>query len=96
MTTRKTAFVFGIGAAVSLFAQVAMAEDDLTKEQLATVKISMEQAIAKAKKAHPGTPVTAELETEGKDLVYEIEIVNGEQEMEVNVNATTGEVSVEK
>ncbi len=102
MFTRKTALALSIVAGMTLGAQSAMAlenpldKDDFTKEQLATVKVSMEEAIAKAKKAQPGTPIKVKMEHEDKTIKYEVEILNGDEEKEVTVNAVTGAVEVEK
>lgn len=100
--THKSALALSIATGLMLGSQSASAlenpldKDDFTKEQLATVKVSMEEAIAKAKKAQPGTPIKVKMEHEDKTIKYEIEILNGDEEKEVSVNAITGEVEVEK
>lgn len=88
--------ILTLGAQSASALENQLDKDDFTKEQLATVKVSMEEAIAKAKKAHPGTPIKAKMEHEDKTIKYEIEILNGDEEKEVSVNAVTGEVEVEK
>lgn len=93
--------MFGLVAAVcALSAQTAMAGmfsgDDISKEQLGTVKVSMESAIAKAKKAQPGIPTQVKMEREDDTIKYEVKILNGDEEKEVNVNAITGEIEIEK
>lgn len=80
--------------ALALTSQSAMAgmfdSDDFSKEQLATIKVSMTDAIAKAKAMQSGTVVKAKLEKEDGKLVYEIEFVDNGKEMEVMVDALSG------
>ena len=100
--TRKSALALGAVAGMMLAAHSASAlenpldKDDFTKEQLATVKVTMEEAIGKARKAAPGTPIKVKMEHEDKTIKYEVEMLNGDEEKEVSVNAVTGAVEVEK
>lgn len=66
--------------------------DDFTRAELASVKISMEQAIAKAKELYGGTPIKVKMEHDSGTILYEIEMLNGHRETEVLIDAFTGEV----
>lgn len=57
-------------------------------EQNPAVKITQEQAIEKALSKAKGTVAKVELD----DGVYEIEIVNGQIEYDIDIHATTGEI----
>lgn len=85
---------------LALTSQLAMAgmfdSDDFSTEQLATVKVSMTDAIAKAKALQSGTVVKAKLEKEDGKLVYEIEFLDNGKEMEVMVDAVSGNVTIGK
>jgi uncharacterized membrane protein YkoI len=80
--------------ALALTSQSAMAgmfdSDDFSAEQLATIKVTMTDAIAKAKAMQSGTVVKAKLEEEDGRLVYEIKFVDNGKEMEVMVDALSG------
>lgn len=85
------------GAGLVVGAQSAMArpfdKDDFTREELASVKITMEEAVAKARKLHGGTPIKAKMEHEDRTILYEVELLDGaDREKEVYINAVTGEV----
>ena len=57
------------------------------------VSVTMEEAISKAKQAHPGKVLDAELEHEGAMAWYEIKIAGTDGTThEVAINAQTGEV----
>ena len=66
--------------------------DDISTAQMSQVKVSITDAIQKSLKKHHGTVVSADLENEDGRLVYEIEYLNDGKEMEVLVDAVTGEV----
>lgn len=59
-----------------------------------TAKLSMEEAITKAKTKFPGRVLEAEFENEEGKTVYEIEIAssNGGVVTEIKVDAQTGEI----
>ena len=87
--------------ALALASQSAMAgmlwdKDDFSTEQLATVKVNITDAIAKAKEKQTGTVVKAKLEKEHGKFVYEIEFLDNGKEMEVMVDAVSGKVTNEK
>lgn len=91
--------VLALGVAtvgLALSAPSAMAspfdKDDFTREDLASVKITMEEAIAKARTAYAGTPIKAKMEHEDRTIVYEIEMLHDDHEKEVLINAVTGEL----
>ncbi len=96
MLNKKIFLTICTVAGLTLFAQSASAKmfdkDDFTPEQLASIKISMSDALAKAKAVEPGTPIKVEMENEDKTIVYEIEILNKDKEKKVKINAVTGEV----
>lgn len=79
---------------LALSSQSATAEmfsaDDFSAEQLATIKVTMTDAITKAKAMQSGTIVKAKLEKEDGKLVYEIEFLDNGKEMEVMVDAVSG------
>jgi len=66
--------------------------DDIENAQRA--KVSLLQAVRKVSEQHSGAIITANLERKEDDLlVYEIDLVTGGDEVEVWVNAETGELS---
>jgi uncharacterized membrane protein YkoI len=69
---------------------VAYTGENLAKE----AKVSMDQAIAIATKAHPGTVTDKELEREsgGSGLRYSFDIKGSGRTYEVGVDAKTGKV----
>lgn len=69
-------------------------DDGLSAAQMNTVKIGIQEAIEKALKEHAGQIVEAKLEMENERLVYSIEYFGaGEEEVELLVDAITGQVS---
>jgi len=63
------------------------------EEGLLTAKLSMEEAIAKAKTKFPGQVLETELENEHGQAVYEIEIASTNGVVtEIKVDAQTGEL----
>jgi uncharacterized membrane protein YkoI len=82
-----------ISTVLMLFAGIATAQaGEITAENLGKVTVSMPDAINKAKSAHAGTPIEAELENEDGHLLYEIKLLNGSTKTKVKIDATTGEV----
>ena len=64
-----------------------------TVEMAATAKVTIDQAIKTASEKVPGKVVEAELEKKHNTLVWEIEIVTGENKvMEVHIDAESGAV----
>jgi uncharacterized membrane protein YkoI len=62
-------------------------------EMAATAKVTIDQAIKTASEKVPGKVVEAELEKKHDKLVWEIEIVTGENKlMEVHIDAESGDV----
>jgi uncharacterized membrane protein YkoI len=82
---------------LALTSQSAMAgmfdSDDFSAEQLATVKVNITEAIAKAKEKQSGTVISAELEKEDGKLAYEIKFLDDGKEMEVMIDAVSGNAS---
>lgn len=80
--------------ALGLASNTAMAgifdSDDFSPEQLATIKVTMTEAIAKAEALQKGTVIKAELEDEGGKLMYEVELLDNGKEMEVMIDAVSG------
>jgi uncharacterized membrane protein YkoI len=67
-------------------------KDNMTAAQMSEVKISITDAIQKSVEKHQGTIVKAELENEDGRLVYEVEYLENGEEVEMLVDAVTGEV----
>ena len=82
--------------ALGITSQPAMAgmfsSDDFSNEQMATVKVSITDAITKAKAMQTGTVVKAELEKEDDNFVYKIDFLENGKEMKMVVDAVTGNV----
>lgn len=82
---------FGAAYAGSLFDRDRN-DKDIRNAELATV--TMIEAINKVTNAHDGFVVSATLEgKKGDRLVYEIDLVQNEKEVEIWVDAKTGEMS---
>lgn len=87
--------------ALTLASQSAMAgmfwdKDDFSAAQLATVKVNITEAIAKAKEKQTGTVVKAKLEKEDGKFMYEIEFLDNGKEMKVMVDAVSGRATPSK
>lgn len=67
-------------------------KNDFSAEELAKVKITIVEAISKAQTKQSGTPVEAKLEKEDGKIVYDIEFYENGKEVEMVVDAITGEV----
>lgn len=96
MKTRTLALLF---LALGLCSAPAWADEDEAKEHanakiaLGKAKLTMEQAVAAALKRLPdGKAVEAELELEGDEVVFEVEIVTGGKHMEVKLDAISGKI----
>jgi uncharacterized membrane protein YkoI len=96
MTNLKKSLIIAIIIGTLLLtSQLAMAgmfwnKDYFSTQQLATVKVSMTDAIAQAKTLQSGTVIKAMLEKDNGKLVYEIEFFDNGKEIEVMVNAING------
>lgn len=89
-----TAVMVGTLGYTSQFATAGMFySDDFSTEQLATIKITMTDAIAQAKATQSGTVTRAKLEEEDGKLVYEIRLLDDGKEMTVMVDAVSGDVT---
>tara|TARA_R110002110_G_scaffold372799_1_gene582810 strand:- start:70 stop:387 length:318 start_codon:yes stop_codon:yes gene_type:complete len=94
----KLLTVGAMAGAMTLASQSAMAgilngDDQMNAKQLATVKVSITDAITKAKAKQSGTVIGAELENEDGKFAYEVAIVDNGKEKEMLVDAITGEVT---
>jgi uncharacterized membrane protein YkoI len=89
-TMAATLAIAGIIGAASL----AIADPSKNEyQQLADANIQFNDAIEIAMTAVPGKVFEAELELEDKQAVWEVEILNAENQMvEVEINANTGEI----
>ena len=67
--------------------------DDFSAKELATVKVSLTEAITKAQAKQAGTPFKAQLETENGKMVYDVEFLDRGKEIEMIVDAITGDVT---
>lgn len=68
-------------------------ESKETIEMAATAKVTIDQAIKTASEKVPGKVVEAELEKKHGTLVWEVEVVTGENKvMEVHIDAESGAV----
>lgn len=82
------------GAAFAFGGLTAQADDALLVPQ---AKISIEQAIAIAVKATPGTVVSAGIDNEMGQLIWEVEILtDNKQVMELDIDAKDGTVIKQK
>ena len=67
--------------------------EDTQGKGLVATKLSLEEAIAKAKTKFPGRVLEAELENEHGQVVYEIEIASATGAVtEIEVDAQSGEI----
>lgn len=66
--------------------------NDFSDEQLATIKVNMNDAITNAKDQQDGTVIGAQLEKEDGKFVYEISFIDKGKEKEVMVDALSGQV----
>ncbi|MCB1043322.1 MAG: PepSY domain-containing protein [Acidobacteria bacterium] len=67
------------------------ADDDISQADLEKVVVSVCQAVEFALLAQPGTVTSIELEHDQGALIYEVEVMVEGKEIEVTVNAQTGE-----
>jgi uncharacterized membrane protein YkoI len=95
----KAATIALVSMLLALDSAPVRADEDEAKEHanariaLGKAKLTMEQAVAAALKEVPGgKAVEAELELEGDDVVFEVEIVSGRKHMEVKLDAISGKV----
>jgi len=66
-------------------------DKDLESAQAVSAKVTMEEAIQKAKAKFPGSVVESELEAEDATLVYEVEIVSASGDVqEIEIDAQSG------
>ncbi|MEP7205743.1 MAG: PepSY domain-containing protein [Casimicrobiaceae bacterium] len=96
MKTMKTIAVGGVAAAALAsalgYAEVRGSEAESDQAALAQTATSLSQAIGAAEQHAGGKAVRAELEAEKGAYVYDVEIVNGTQSIDVKVDATDGKV----
>lgn len=97
---KKVSKFIPIIAVVSIISTAALANildmdsNDKDIENAKAAQIMMVDAITKVTKAHDGIVISAILEDKkGGKLVYEIDLVQGEKEVEVWVDAKTGTLS---
>jgi len=62
------------------------------KAMAALARITSEEAAAIARRARPGTVVETELEEEDGYLVWEVEVVAGDKELKLKIDAGDGRV----
>lgn len=67
-------------------------DDEFTPEQMSQVKITIGDAIKKSLVEYPGTITSVDLEDEDGTLVYAIDYLENGEEVEMLVDAITGEV----
>lgn len=85
------AFIATIALAATLWAVPALALFESKKELSASARITLEDAIRTAVQALPGKAVEAEISTEEGRTVYEVKIIDSQQETRtVYVDAQTG------
>ena len=95
----KAASIALVSMTLGLFAAPAWAGEDESQEHarariaLGKAKLTMEQAITAALRELPdGKAIEAELELEGDDVIFEVEIISGGKHMEVEFDATDGKL----
>lgn len=95
----KAATIALVSMLLALGSAPVRADEDEAKEHanariaLGKAKLTMEQAVAAALKQVPGgKAIEAELELEGDDVVFEVEVVSGDKHMEVTLDAVSGKV----
>ena len=77
-----------VGAGLSV-----QAEDDKALDNLRSLAVDMNQAVALATQAVPGNPIEAELEEEDGKMVWEVEVVTAENQIvEIEIDAQSGEI----
>ena len=100
---KKTLKFISFFAVASLLSGAAVAQSDSSLDQDSNEKdiqnaklatVTMIEAVSKVTNAHDGFVISAILESKkGDRLVYEIDFVQNEKEIEVWVDARTGEMS---
>ncbi|MEM6812041.1 MAG: PepSY domain-containing protein [Pseudomonadota bacterium] len=82
---------FFLGSYANIF-DMDSNESDIRKAKLA--KVNLSEAVEKVTEAHNGVVITAILEEKKEGaLIYEIDLIDGEKEVEVWVDAITGQMS---
>jgi uncharacterized iron-regulated membrane protein len=91
LTKHATAGLVALGLSGTglAFAQTA---SESPSETAATTSISFEEALAIAREAQPGSVEEIERDREDGVTVFEVEIETADGEVEVMIDATTGEV----
>ena len=94
----KTVFsLLAIAAASLALSCVGFAQEQpVTKEDKASVKMTMSAAKKMALAKHPGKVTSAELEKENNVLQYSFDIKTSEGMREVGINAITGDIVEDK
>lgn len=95
----KAATIAMVSMLLALGSTPVSADEDEAKEHanariaLGKAKLTLEQAVAAALKQVPGgKAVEAELELEGNNVEFEVEVVSGGKHMEVTLDAVSGKV----
>ncbi len=87
-----TTLAIGTFALTTQSATAGMLWNDFSAQQLATVKVDISDAIAKAEEMQAGKVVCAKLKEYDKKLAYHVKFMNNGKEMTVMVDAITGQV----
>ena len=92
-TIALASMLLGLSSASIRADEVEAREHANAKIALGKAKLTMEQAVAAALKQVPGgKAVEAELELEGDEVEFEVEVVSGGKHMEVSLDAISGKV----
>ena len=78
--------------ALSLPTAGAAFAEDSDELAIATAKISLTEAVTAAEQHLGGKAASAELKHEDGKLVFEVDVVNGQEVKDVVIDAATGEV----
>lgn len=91
LTKYATAGLVALGLSTTGLA-VAQTTSESSGDTAVTTSISFEEALAIAREAQPGSVEEIERDREDGVTVFEVEIETAEGEVEVMIDATTGEV----
>lgn len=85
--------VIGYGSGISYAMENDGMEDMGEYHQLKTAKVSITEAIQKAQAAHPDMLVSeVDFEEEDEVPAYSMELIGANGELEITINADTGEI----
>jgi uncharacterized membrane protein YkoI len=79
-------------AALSLATAGAALAEDSDELATATAKISLADAVTAAEQHLGGKAASAEIKQEDGKLVFEVDVINGQEVKDVVIDAATGEV----